>query len=526
MHFMGERQVRMMDASIVEAYAERVYGYAIKHTYSREEADDLSQEILFTVIKELPNLRDESRFDPWLWGIAHNVTRVFKRSMGKQRAMYCYDALEDVTYEQDFSDDADEKLYASLRAKIAMLSSLYRDIIILHYYDGLSTRQIADKLNVPEGTVTWRLSEARKKLKQECDEMEVSALRPIKMKLDITGSGNYDGKLIPFPDAYINDALSQNILYYCYDKACGAEELAKLCGVPAYYIEDRIANLLKREAVIEQTKGKYRTDFIIWSDKYGIYCEENAERIFLPITDRMVKALKDIAAKAKDIDFYKAGRPESDLFYLYGIMAFNYAKKYCTLTNLERKTKYDGYKWCYSGNMETGAHKRILIGTQHNANLGIGGHYTYTIYSGFNGVKKRKMMYDYEINACEDILKSGRSDNIDAVTLAIQHGFIVKKDDGELFVTVPAFTMEQKERFDAVADKYLAPLMDDYSRLVSEFVSGYKKLFPKHLSDDADRRCCGVFEAMYTFFTEHAQKSGEIEPPSENCYCDVLIQFR
>ena len=65
-----------------------------------------------------------------------------------------------------------------------------------------------------------------------------------------------------------------------------------------------------------------------------------------------------------------------------------------------------------------------------------------------------------------------------------------------------------------------------YSRLVSEFVSGYKKLFPKHLSDDADRRCCGVFEAMYTFFTEHAQKIGEIEPPSENCYCDVLIQFR
>ena len=90
MNFMGERQVRMMNASIVEAYAERVYGYAIKHTYSREEADDLSQEILFTVIKELPNLRDESRFEPWLWGIARNVTRVFKRSMGKQRAMYCY----------------------------------------------------------------------------------------------------------------------------------------------------------------------------------------------------------------------------------------------------------------------------------------------------------------------------------------------------------------------------------------------------------------------------------------------------
>ena len=103
------------------------------------------------------------------------------------------------------------------------------------------------------------------------------------MRLDIYGSGDYNGKTIPFPDVYIDDALSQNILYYCYEQAKGIEELAKLCGVPAYYIEERIGNLLKREAVIEVSKGKYQTDFIIWSDKYGIYCEENAEKSLMPV---------------------------------------------------------------------------------------------------------------------------------------------------------------------------------------------------------------------------------------------------
>ena len=164
MHFMGERQVRTMDANIIESYVEKVYGYAVNHTYSREEADDLSQEILFTVVRELPKLKDENKFEPWLWGIASNVTKSFRRHMGKQRAMYSYDIPEDMTYEEDLDNDQ-EAVYDMLRTKIAMLSSIYRDIIILHYYDGLSTKQISEQLNIPEGTVTWRLSEARKKLK-------------------------------------------------------------------------------------------------------------------------------------------------------------------------------------------------------------------------------------------------------------------------------------------------------------------------------------------------------------------------
>ena len=57
---MDERQVRTMDANIIESYVEKVYGYAVNHTYSREEADDLSQEILFTVVRELPKLKDLS----------------------------------------------------------------------------------------------------------------------------------------------------------------------------------------------------------------------------------------------------------------------------------------------------------------------------------------------------------------------------------------------------------------------------------------------------------------------------------
>ena len=74
----------MVNNDIIENYIEKVYGYAVNHTYSKEEADELSQEILFTIVRELPKLRDDSKFEPWLWGVAGNVTKSFRRYMGNK----------------------------------------------------------------------------------------------------------------------------------------------------------------------------------------------------------------------------------------------------------------------------------------------------------------------------------------------------------------------------------------------------------------------------------------------------------
>jgi len=178
---------------------------------------------------------------------------------------------------------------------------------------------------------------------------------PDPLVLGIYGNGDYDGKRKPFPSAHIDDALSQNILYHSYEKPCTVEELAKLCGVPAYYIEDRIRHLLTYEAVVEATKGKYQTDFIIWSDKYGIYCEENAEKALMPIMDELLAALKEISSQAMKLDFYKAEKRETDLFYLFGVLAFSYAsRKYCSLPYPWFKKRFDGNHWSYIGNMESG----------------------------------------------------------------------------------------------------------------------------------------------------------------------------
>ena len=71
-----------MNAEILNDYVDKVYAYAVKRTFSEEEAADLSQEILYTAVKSLAKLRDESRFEPWLWGVAENSrsSNAFRKS--------------------------------------------------------------------------------------------------------------------------------------------------------------------------------------------------------------------------------------------------------------------------------------------------------------------------------------------------------------------------------------------------------------------------------------------------------------
>ena len=517
----GRKEVEAMDISVIEQYIDRIYGFAVKHTFTRDEADELSQEILFTAVKDFPKLCDHSRFEPWLWGIARNTAKAFARRAGKMRALYVYDLPESLPAEEE---DTSEELYAALRGKIAALSAMYRDIIIMYYYDRLSVKEIAAKLAIPEGTVTWRLSEGRKKLKKECTDMQETALRPKKLNIDIYGSGDYGYNNIPFPNVYIDDALSQNILYYCHEAPRNVEELSALCGVPAYFVEDRIANLIKRNAVTEPARGKYQTDFIIWSDKHGIYAEENMKKAVAPIAGRMLAALQAVAKEAAGLDFYRAEKSEDELFFLYGIMAFNHISSRFNKMPLPKiPQNYDGFSWRYIANDGNTRHFRDIIGSQACMNMGSRGTYRYYIYR-FSKFKFRpKLMYDLYMNVCEDLLTHGKTEDSEQAACALRDGFLIKRENGELFVPIPAFTRESHSAFCEIAEKHLSPLMPEYMAIVEEYVKGYKKLFPAHLADDCARVCHSTFVDMYAKFIEISIEKGEIAPPASP-YCEVMVQ--
>ena len=66
----------------------------------------------------------------------------------------------------------EQEKYDELRAAVEALGEKIRETVKLHYFEGLSIADISKKLSLPAGTVKWRLSEGRKKLRKEFGVME------------------------------------------------------------------------------------------------------------------------------------------------------------------------------------------------------------------------------------------------------------------------------------------------------------------------------------------------------------------
>ncbi len=507
-----------MDACRLEKYVDRIYGWAVRHTFTYDEADELSQEIFLAALKSLPRLRDESRFEPWLWGIAKNTGRVFARRAAGNHIV-SIDTLPDLPEPEP--DNIEEEA-ARLRLMISRLSSIWRDIVVLHYFDDLSTKEISRKLGIPEGTVTWRLSEARKKLQKEYEKMEESALHPVKLRLDIYGGGNY-GANVPFPDEYISDALSQNILWHSYETPRTVESLSKLCGVPAYYIEDSLRNLIRREAVTEVSKGKYQTDFPITTNRQSDWLYENTSKLISGFADPMYDALTKLSDEMKSVSHYRAGYNDEKLKYLYGVKAFyDLSADHCKLPYPEIPAAYDGFRWRYIGHAENSDRPVYRVGHQSNSNLGSRGHYSAEQFN-FAGFVWKPLLFDYEINICEDLMTTGTTSDTEHLPSCVESG-IVGRRGGKLVSEIPAMTAGEYRRFSELREKIFLTLVPGWNRAAERLCAGYESLFPRHLSNDAKRL------SRYLWFSASGelfriwQEDGRLKCPENGSFISLMTE--
>ena len=515
-----------MDAGILAEYAERVYAWAVRRTYTTDEAEELSQQILFAAVRAIPNLRDESRFEPWLWGLAANVTRSFRRKMGRQRAMFSCDMPDEIADEWDPGENAErEELESRLRAKIAMLAENYRNLLILRYYDGLSTKEISSRLGIPEGTVAWRLSEARRKLRKELDTMEETALKPVDLQVDYFGLWGGGSRYAPV--VFVRDALAKNIFYHCYEEARSVEELAKITGVPAYYIEDRTADLVRRNALTVTPRGKYLTDFLILTDRDAEWFRTHAEREIGPIWENIADALARIASDAGKIPFYRGDRSEENLGWLFRFMASETARALWNPLPLpDPPLNYDGQNWGYLGNAQTGKVRPVRISSNKCRNAaGERGRFSHTAYGGVGGIRVVGPGWHTWIDACEDILFRGGSEDKEAVAACVREGY-VRKDGDRFTVRVPVFTLEDKRTFDGLCGTHLGPVKEDLSEAALALAEGYAKLFPARLAEIAKMPVYWIYQRLFALVMQKEAEGGRLPLLPEGEVCDVLVQFR
>jgi RNA polymerase sigma-70 factor (ECF subfamily) len=156
-------------AQIVERYTPLLYSLAFRMLGRGEEAQEAVQEIFLRAYRALPRFRLERRFHPWLYTIALNYLRTVARRQRRRRGLRLVrlgKELDTVADRGELPTAAAEREDGERLAQEALagLPPLYREVFLLREVEGLSVRDTAEALGVPEGTVKVRLHRARQEL--------------------------------------------------------------------------------------------------------------------------------------------------------------------------------------------------------------------------------------------------------------------------------------------------------------------------------------------------------------------------
>jgi len=135
-----------------------MYKVAISILRNDEDAGDAISETIFKAYKSIKNLKDVNFFKTWLIRILINECNYMLKQKRRIVSIENYQ-VADTTNEHNVSDDS-----IDIQIALDKLDKELKLIVVLYYYNKMKIEEIANILNIAEGTIKSRLYTARKKL--------------------------------------------------------------------------------------------------------------------------------------------------------------------------------------------------------------------------------------------------------------------------------------------------------------------------------------------------------------------------
>lgn len=168
------------EAAFQEFYEEwypKAFYIALAITHHEADAKDAAQETMIEIHRSINNLRDIKYFKLWLNRIViSKCNRIFRKqkavTMDLEQREYLLSKEEersDYLPSDHIRRISDTEVLEQLLQK---LSPIYSEVLVLMYYEQCSIKEIAEILQIPEGTVKSRLNSAKLKLKEEIQAYE------------------------------------------------------------------------------------------------------------------------------------------------------------------------------------------------------------------------------------------------------------------------------------------------------------------------------------------------------------------
>jgi RNA polymerase sigma-70 factor (ECF subfamily) len=183
---------------IVRQHWRKVFNVAYKFVAKHDEAEDLTQDIFLKIFKSLDTFDRRANFQTWLISVSRNLCIDHYRSVRKERETIDRDVdpgdLSPVSREvSPYAALEQRDRVALLREAMAALPETLRTAVLLRDIRELSYQEIADTLQLPEGTVKSRINRGRTELARQIKRLRTQYEEAAGSRGTPGGSGGPDG---------------------------------------------------------------------------------------------------------------------------------------------------------------------------------------------------------------------------------------------------------------------------------------------------------------------------------------------
>ncbi|MHC4192782.1 MAG: RNA polymerase sigma factor [Planctomycetota bacterium] len=147
----------MAYAGLVKVYSRRVFAICLGMLGNVDDAEDVAQQALLKGFTDIEQLRDSEQFGAWIGRIARNLCIDFLRRRKRERNAFA---------KRTEAGENNSSVYPELQDALAKLPRRHRLALMLYYFDGRSTENIAETLQISRAAVYARMSRARKSLRK------------------------------------------------------------------------------------------------------------------------------------------------------------------------------------------------------------------------------------------------------------------------------------------------------------------------------------------------------------------------
>lgn len=152
----------MTTEQIWEAFHPQLKHFILKRVPDEDNAEDILQDVFLKIHTHIETLHDQEKLQSWLYQIARNTITDYYRT--HKATVELSEALL-LPEEPEVEDDVVKELIPSVKAMVESLPYEYRQALLLTEYEGLTQRELAERLGLSLSGAKSRVQRAREKLK-------------------------------------------------------------------------------------------------------------------------------------------------------------------------------------------------------------------------------------------------------------------------------------------------------------------------------------------------------------------------